>query len=127
MKAALFSIVLFSGMLTSVSAWTQIREQTDSNREHVQWVAESLKSMLSVKPGMTRGDLLRVFTTEGGVFTGLHRTYVFRECPYFKIDVDFEAVGRPARDPEGRVTLTESEADTIKTISRPYLQFSASD
>jgi hypothetical protein len=52
---------------------------------------------------------------------------VFRDCPYLKVDVDFEAVDRPARDPEGRVTLIESEADTVKNISRPYLQFGGSD
>lgn len=56
---------------------------------------------------MTRADLLKVFTTEGGISTGLHRTYVSRDCPFFKVDVDFRAVGRPDRDGEGRVTLIE--------------------
>ena len=58
--------------------------------------------------GMTRADLLKVFTTEGGLSTGLNRTYVYRECQYIKVDVDFEPVGRPARDAEGRVTLVEA-------------------
>ena len=128
MKAGLFLIVLFSSMLASVPVRSQTEpDQEDSNARHVQWVAESLKLMQSVKPGMTRADLLRVFTTEGGLSTGLQRTYVYRECPYFKVDVEFEAVGRPPRDVEGRVTLVESEADTIKTISKPYLQFSVLD
>jgi len=115
-------------MLASVPVRSQTEpDQEDSNARHVQWVAESLKLMQSVKLGMTRADLLRVFTTEGGLSTGLQRTYVYRECPYFKVDVEFEAVGRPPRDVEGRVTLVESEADTIKTISKPYLQFSVLD
>jgi hypothetical protein len=50
---------------------------------------------------VTRKDLLVVFTTEGGLSTGLRRTYVSRDCPYFKVDVEFEAVGRPNRNEEG--------------------------
>jgi hypothetical protein len=80
-----------------------------------------------VKPGMTRGDLLRVFTAEGGLSTGLRRTYVSRDCPYFKVDVDFEVAGRPANDQSGRVTLVEGKQDRIVKISRPYLQFSIAD
>jgi hypothetical protein len=76
---------------------------------------------------MTREDLLKVFTTEGGLSTGLRRTFVSRDCPYFKVDVQFEAVGRPSRDAGGRVTLEEGKQDIIVQISRPYLQFTVSD
>ena len=47
---------------------------------------------------MTREELMKVFRTEGGLSTGLHRTFVSRECPYFKGDVEFRAGGRPDRD-----------------------------
>ena len=70
---------------------------------------------------MTRADLLKVFTLEGGISTGLQRTFVYRECPLIKVYVEFEPVGRSARDAQGRVTLIESKEDTIKTISKPYL------
>ena len=74
--------------------------------DHVVWVAEALKRMETVEPGMTRADLLRVFATQGGLSTGLRRTYAYRECPYFKVDVEFEAVARPPRAADGRVTTT---------------------
>jgi len=93
----------------------------------VAWVAQVLKQMQTIKPGMTRMDLLKVFTTEGGLSTGLHRTFVSRECPYFKVEVEFEAVGHPSRDLNGRVTLVEGSQDIIVNVSRPYLQFSSSD
>jgi hypothetical protein len=83
--------------------------------------------MQTIQPGMTRRDLLEIFTTEGGLSTGLRRTYVSQECPYFKVDVEFEAVGRPSRDEEGRVTLVEDDRDVIVKISKPYLQFSIMD
>ncbi len=83
--------------------------------------------MQTVTVGMTRSELLTVFTTEGGIYTDLHRTFVSRDCPYFKVDVEFEAVGRPSRDSQGRVTLVEGSRDKIIKISRPYLQFSVLD
>jgi hypothetical protein len=77
--------------------------------------------MKAVKPGMTRGDLLKVFATEGGLSTAIQRTYLYHGCPYIKVDVEFQPVGRAARDAEGRVTIIESIDDTISKISKPYL------
>ena len=94
---------------------------------HVKWVAESLKRMEWVKPGATRKELLEIFTTEGGLSTALWRTYVSKDCPYFKVDVEFRAVGRAQRDVDGAVTLEEDERDVITKISRPYLEFSIMD
>jgi hypothetical protein len=93
----------------------------------VAWVAEVLKRMETIKSGMTRKTLLTVFTTEGGLSTGLQRTFVSRDCPYFKVDVEFQAVGRPNRDENGRVTLVEGNEDIILKVSTPYLQFSVMD
>lgn len=94
---------------------------------HVVWVGEVLQRMQTIKPGMTRKTLLTVFTTEGGLFTGLRRTFVSRDCPYFKVNVEFQAVGRPARDEDGRVTGAEGDDDIILKLSAPYLQFSVRD
>jgi hypothetical protein len=76
--------------------------------------------MLTVKPGMTRGNLLQVFTTEGGFSSRWERTYVSRDCRYFKVDVKFQPVDR-------QVTSTEDNRDVIGSISRPYLQFPIGD
>ena len=101
--------------------------QLQSSQDHVTWVAQTLQRMQTIRPGMARGDLLKVFTTEGGLSTGLQRTFVSRECPYFKVDVEFQAVGRPDRDEDGRVTTVEDSRDIILKISQPYLQFSIKD
>src|SRR5271157_4722121 len=98
-----------------------------TTRAHVVWVAQALKRMQTIKPGMTRQTLLTVFTTEGGLSTGLQRTFVSRDCPYFKVDIEFQAVGRPNRDGNGRATLVEDSQDIILKISRPYLQFTIAD
>ena len=96
-------------------------------QRETEWIASSLKEMQQIKVGMARADLLKVFTTEGGLSTGLNRTYVYRECPYIKVDVEFEPVGRPARDADGRVTLVEANKDVITKISKPYLEWTIMD
>jgi hypothetical protein len=98
-----------------------------SGHGHVDWVVQVLTRMDGIKLGMTRADLLKVFTTEGGLSTGLQRTFVSQDCPYFKVDVKFRAVGRPNRDQDGRVTLAEDRRDEIVSISKPYLAFSVMD
>jgi hypothetical protein len=95
--------------------------------QHCLWVQQSLQKIKTIKVGMTRADLLKVFTTQGGLYTPIQRTYVFRECPYLKVDVEFTPVGRPARDAEGRVTREESDRDLINKISVPYIALSIID
>ena len=126
----LLVLVLFSGAVIgslTLDGKTRLARQEQCAQEHRVWVTQALQKMQTIQPGMTRKDLLEVFTTEGGLSTGLQRTYVSQECPYFKVDVEFEAVGRPNRDEEGRVTLIEDNRDVIVKVSRPYLQFSTMD
>src|SRR2546421_246082 len=82
---------------------------------HSEWVARSLGAIQTIKVGMIRRDILKLFTVEGGQSNRTSRTYVFRECPYIKIDVRFEPVGAP------QDKLHEKTEDRIIQISRPYL------
>jgi hypothetical protein len=107
----------------SSRARTETRQAED---QHIDWIENSLTKIQTIQVGMTRRQLLEVFTTEGGISTRVWRTYVFRECKYIKVDVDFIPVGRRERDAEGR-TLEESNQDVIKKISKPYLQWTIFD
>lgn len=120
-------IVATTLLVLMLNAWFLPAQSSQRSREHTEWVAESLKEMQKIKVGMSRADLLKVFTTEGGLSTGLNRTYVFRGCPFIKVDVEFDPVGRPARDGEERITLAEQNEDLIKKISKPYLDWSIMD
>ena len=117
--ASLFVLLLTISILSAQSP--------QKSQSHTEWMANSLEEMQKIKVGMTREDLLKVFTTEGGLSTDLNRTYVYRECPYIKVDVEFEPVGRPASDTDGRVTLVEANEDVIKNISKPYLAWMVTD
>ena len=91
-----------------------------ADEEHTQWVNSVLAWIHDIKPGMTRKDLLRGFTTEG-VSSRTRHTYVLKSCPYIKIDVEFAFVSKEP-DPG-----TEMPTDKIVKISKPYLEYSVFD
>lgn len=120
-KNLIIGVVLISSFSTISSAAVPASQgpTLQESEQRIAWVAESLRRMEGVRPGMTRGDLLKIFTTEGGLSTLSRRTYVYRECLLFKVDVDFDVVGGP-RDADGRLRV-ESASDLISAISKAYL------
>jgi hypothetical protein len=126
----LLAVFLSGAAIVSSSSPNSLKnpaQQEPCSQERSEWVGQTLQKMQTIKPGMTRKELLEVFEIEGGLSTGLQRTFVSRDCPYFKVDVVFEAVGRDGYDDEGRVTVVEDNRDVIVKISQPYLQFGAAD
>lgn len=83
-------------------------------------VAEVLKDADKIKAGMKREDLMKVFTTEGGISTVAHRTFVHQRCPIIKVDVVFTLA-------EKQDALDERPSDKILKISSPYLAWSIID
>jgi hypothetical protein len=85
-----------------------------------------LKDLSSVQAGMTRAELLRVFTTEGGLSTRDEQRYVYRRCPLIKVVVTFR---RPADadDDWGGAPEEERAGDIVQSISKPFLEYSIAD
>jgi hypothetical protein len=87
-------------------------------QDHSAWLKQVLEKMETIKPGMTRWDLLQVFRTEGarptfrmeGAPSVLRETFVSQDCPYFKIAVEFQT------------TLGGGNRDVIVKVSKPYVQ-----
>ena len=80
-----------------------------------QWVESSLSQIEKLQVGMTRADVERLFVSDGGISTRYRQTYVFRECPHIKIDVEFSPT-----EAEGGA-LPVRPTDRITVISKPYL------
>ncbi len=118
------SMIALSAIVLSLTISILPAQSDRNSEEQTKWMAKSLREMKTIKVGMIRADLLKVFVTEGGISTPLNRTYIYRECPYIKVDVEFEPLG--SRDVEGRVT-SETNEDVIKKISKPYLEWSVMD
>ena len=120
-------VLLFLGVvLISTATVRSVARQDPSSGSHIAWVINALRRMQTIKPGMTRGDLLTVFTTEGGLSTRTSRTYVSRDCPYFKVDVQFKPVDQPNQQDDD-VMIDGGARDIIVTMSRPYLEFGITD
>jgi hypothetical protein len=110
----LWGTVLCAFAQSGVSS-TQPRRKID--QEHTKWIAEVMQTILTIRPGMTRGDLQKAFTEEGGLSSPAHRRYVYKTCPYIKVDVDFAAADREM----------EKLDDKITKISQPFLEYAILD
>ncbi len=73
-------------------------------------------SIATIKPGMTRGQLLGLLRTEGGLYTRTQGRYVYKRCPYIKVIVKFEPT--PTRD-----DINFDPNDKIVEISKPFLEY----
>jgi hypothetical protein len=93
------------------------------DREHTKWIDHVMRSISTIKPGMTRKDIFTVFTEEGGLSTRTQRRYVYKHCPYIKVDVEFSHTDIDA----GPDATTENPDDKIVKVSRPYLEYSIMD
>jgi hypothetical protein len=89
--------------------------------DHAEWVANVLREIQTVKPGMTREDLLKIFTEEGGLSNRFARRYAHRACPYIKVDVKFDW-----HEPEAN-SIKEHSNDPITKISTPFLEWTIAD
>ena len=117
---------------------------TQTNRAHDKWLQERYFEALSIKEGMTRAELLKVFRMDGGLQLFLPGRYVLRRSNFIKVDVEFEVpagvIGKVVpedlrNDMEstdhnsgGRTAaqvkyhFVANEKLKIKSISRPYLE-----
>jgi hypothetical protein len=132
----LFLLLLLSVIVIGGSA--SVRPTKSANPEpcaqdHEVWLAHLMEKMETIKPGMTRWDVLKVFRAEGGLPaptptpTGLQRSrFVSQDCPYFKIDVEFKPAGPNLGYNLSRF-LTEDNRDVIVKVSKPYVQFAAAN
>ena len=118
MKALLVSLmgILVACCLTSPS-WAGSTPDKDLTKR----ISDILTECKKIAPGATRADLLKVFTTEGGLSTATRRTFAHRHCPYIKVDVEFTP-SEPNQKP-----LEERPTDTISKISKPYLDWGIYD
>jgi hypothetical protein len=116
---ALLLIGVLCGCATepSTKSFVTSSDGTNIDKDLTKQISAILTECQKIKSGMTRAELLTVFTTEGGLSTANHRTFVYRRCPYIKVDVDF-TLSNPKQ---------ERPSDIISKISKPYLDWSIID
>src|SRR5688500_7590532 len=119
MKTLILLIAIVLVMVVSAAAMFPSSQSVGTNN-HTEWIAKRLKEIETVKVDMTRADLLKVFREEGGIATRTWQRYVYRDCPYIKVKVEFEAVGEPEKRSYG-------PRDRITKISQPFLEWEILD
>jgi hypothetical protein len=91
------------------------------NEERTKWIGKVLRQIGTIESGMRRKDLLKIFTTEGGISSRMQRTYVHIECPFIKVNIRFKAANSETAGWE------EDPDDIVESISQPYLAWSVMD
>src|ERR1035438_7258829 len=102
-------------------AFSSVSAQPLTNKYLTKQISAVITECQKIKPGMTRAELLKIFTTQGGIWSAMHRTFVYRGCPYIKVDVDFTL-----SDPMQK-GIEERPTDMINKVSKPYLEWSVID
>ncbi len=77
--------------------------------------------MKTIKAGMTRQQLLTVFTNAGGSHAVPPEWFEYRNCPWFQVNVKFKAMGKPVRDLDGQTRTHADPSDIIVKISSPFV------
>jgi hypothetical protein len=114
--STLFLAILVVGVMALASPGGN-----EIDKDLTKQISDILKESGKIAPGTTRAELLKIFTTEGGLSTAKSRTYVHRRCPYIKVNVEFTLSDAKQSVVEERPT------DTISKISNLYLGWSIVD
>jgi hypothetical protein len=112
-----------------------------SEQVHFDWLRDRWVEAISVREGMTRADLIKLFGEDGGLQPlGIPNRYILKSCSMIKVDVEFEGPGdvngkiipedlrsevealpAPMKD-SYQFVFVPNEKLRIKSISRPYLE-----
>jgi len=80
------------------------------------WIESQLSEINNIKAGSTRADLEKLFNHDGGITELSALRYVYKKCPYIKVEVEFEDYMK------FRKPGSQSPSDRIVRISKPYLE-----
>lgn len=121
--------VLILFLLVLIGAQNRASANTSMiNSEHEKWLLERNKEARSIKPGMSRTDLLKVFApAPSGSDSKQPARFVLKSCPEIYIEVLFDQAGgiRPA---EQKITeqATGFESNFPLMLAAPDMEYTGS-
>jgi hypothetical protein len=108
-------ITIGLSLLTTLSLATQ--GQSEREQAHKLWLTQRYAEAISIEPGMSRADLLRVFDEDGGLQRIPATRYLLKSCRMIKIEVEFET-----EYDQGDKEKPDEELKITK-VSQPYLEY----
>jgi len=86
-----------------------------------QWLEERYTEATSIREGMSRAELMKVFEEDGGLQRIPAGRYVLRSCRMIKVEAEFEVEYGQA------YKVKPDEELKIRVISKPYLEYMHTD
>jgi hypothetical protein len=126
MRSRIVSLVVAAFVWTGVAVGQSSAKPLTVDPALTRSLDQVLKDVSSIQPGMTRAELLRVFTPEGGLATRDGQQFVYRRCPYIKVVVNFRKPDDADVD-WGNAPEEEWNGDVILSISKAFLESSLKD
>lgn len=83
-------------------------------------VRRALDDTMRIRPGMMRKEVEKYFSEDGGMQFQTRTRYVWTACAYLKLDVEYDL------SPSRGKNLTSPE-DTVRTVSKLYVEYPAKD
>jgi len=117
MKDMKRSLLFIVGLLLFATYSIITHGQGEQEEAHRQWLNEMYTEATSIKPGMSRADLLRVFEEDGGLQRIPATRFLLKRCRMIKVEVEFDTK-------YGRMYKEKSDEDLkITKVSQPYLAY----
>lgn len=139
-------LIICSILTVSFFSSSTLNQTNQAKREglaHRQWLQNIYLEATSIKEGMTRADLIKLFRIDGGLQRMLPERYVLNGTDMIKVDVKFDVPedSKSIHVPEdlryefegsppstrNKFQFVPNEKLKIKSISRPYIEPEALD
>jgi hypothetical protein len=110
----LFLMVVVMTVLTATQ-----KEPASKDSDPCALVRQALVDSGRIKSGMTRREVEKYFSLDGGMLFAEKTRYVYSKCQYIKIEIDF------SRKPSGKELFSPN--DIVVNAARPYIEYPAKD
>lgn len=105
-------------VLTATLLYAQSQPTNVQKMDHIRWVEACLTDLEAIEVGMTRAEVESKLQMDGGLQAVSRVRFAHPNCPYFKLDVEFEV----ERDSSNKSRAVRGKDDTVKQISKPYVE-----
>ena len=119
MKNILTMLLILSGIFAFYS-FVNI-EYKRADKKDCEFVEKSMEEISTIKIGMKREDVSRIFHQDGGISGLTEQRFVYGKCELIKVDVKFSPAAKKGK------TAADNPEDKILEISKPYLERPFSD
>ncbi len=114
MKNILTTLLILAGIF-AIHSFVNI-ENKRADKNDCEFIERSTEEIKTIKIGMKREDLNKIFRPDGGISGVTEQRFVYEKCQFIKVDVKFSPTSKNGK------TAVNNPEDKITEISKPYLE-----